>query len=139
MAASGSYRLLVEGSWGWNPPMNLSTGLQMYFQRRSTPSCKCEVYQQPGSPPHFMVLFDREDGERAREGVRREPPACSSGETGGGAHEAPSREDVLSPPTEIAGWSAAEWTQSAPGCCGSSAPGRRLEVAAELCASVYYL
>ncbi|XP_020007209.2 protein mono-ADP-ribosyltransferase PARP15 isoform X2 [Castor canadensis] len=61
MAASGSYRLLVEGSWGWNPPMNLSTGLQMYFQRRSTPSCKCEVYQQPGSPPHFMVLFDRED------------------------------------------------------------------------------
>ncbi|KAF7484712.1 Hypothetical predicted protein [Marmota monax] len=46
---------LVEGSWGPNPPKNLSAKLQMYFQSRERSGCgEFEVHQEPGSPPRFL-------------------------------------------------------------------------------------
>ncbi|XP_007175686.2 protein mono-ADP-ribosyltransferase PARP14 [Balaenoptera acutorostrata] len=62
MAASGSFPLLVEGSWGPQPPKNLSTKLQMYFQsQKRSGGGECEVRQAPGSPPRFLVLFYPDD------------------------------------------------------------------------------
>nr|XP_031536359.1 protein mono-ADP-ribosyltransferase PARP14 isoform X2 [Vicugna pacos] len=62
MAASCSFPLLVEGSWGPSPPKNLSTKLQMYFQSpRKSGGGECEVRQEPGSPTRFLVLFDSND------------------------------------------------------------------------------
>ncbi|XP_014635277.1 PREDICTED: poly [ADP-ribose] polymerase 14-like [Ceratotherium simum simum] len=62
MAAPGPFPLLVEGSWGPDPPKNLVTKLQMYFQSpRRSGGGECEVRQQPGSPPRFLVLFSPED------------------------------------------------------------------------------
>ncbi|XP_014685027.2 protein mono-ADP-ribosyltransferase PARP14 [Equus asinus] len=62
MAASGPFPLLVEGSWGPDPPKNLVTKLQMYFQsRKRSGGGECEVRQEPGSPPRFLVLFFPED------------------------------------------------------------------------------
>ncbi|XP_046313880.1 protein mono-ADP-ribosyltransferase PARP14 [Marmota monax] len=66
MAASRSFPLLVEGSWGPDPPKNLSTKLQMYFQsRKRSGGGECEVRQEPGSPPRFLVLFFPEDVRQA--------------------------------------------------------------------------
>ncbi|XP_023372064.1 poly [ADP-ribose] polymerase 14 [Otolemur garnettii] len=62
MAESGSFPLLVEGSWGPYPPKNLSTKLQMYFQSsKRSGGGECEVRQDPGSPSRFLVLFHPED------------------------------------------------------------------------------
>ncbi|XP_055982684.1 protein mono-ADP-ribosyltransferase PARP14-like [Sorex fumeus] len=62
MAAPGSFPLLVEGSWGPDPPRNLSTKLQMYFQSsRKSGGGECEVRPWPGSPGRFLVLFSPED------------------------------------------------------------------------------
>uniref|UniRef100_A0A8C6FQ35 Poly [ADP-ribose] polymerase n=1 Tax=Moschus moschiferus TaxID=68415 RepID=A0A8C6FQ35_MOSMO len=62
MAAPGSFPLLVEGSWGSQPPKNLSTKLQMYFQsRKRSGGGECEVCQVPGSSNRFLVLFYPED------------------------------------------------------------------------------
>nr|XP_045004395.1 protein mono-ADP-ribosyltransferase PARP14 [Jaculus jaculus] len=64
MQASGSdpFPLLVEGSWGPDPPKNLATKLQLYFQsRKKSGGGECEVHQQPGSPSRFLVLFFPED------------------------------------------------------------------------------
>ncbi|XP_053420842.1 protein mono-ADP-ribosyltransferase PARP14 isoform X2 [Nycticebus coucang] len=62
MAESGSFPLLVEGSWGPEPPKNLSTKLQMYFQSsKRSGGGECEVRQDPGSPSRFLVLFHPED------------------------------------------------------------------------------
>ncbi|KAM8770636.1 protein mono-ADP-ribosyltransferase PARP14 [Rhynchonycteris naso] len=60
MAASGHghFPLLVEGSWGYNPPKNLSTKLQVYFQsQKKSGGGECEVRQEPGNPARFTVLF----------------------------------------------------------------------------------
>ncbi|XP_047420875.1 protein mono-ADP-ribosyltransferase PARP14 isoform X1 [Sciurus carolinensis] len=58
MAESRSFPLLVEGSWGPDPPKNLSTKLQMYFQSpKRSGGGECEVRQESGSPPRFLVLF----------------------------------------------------------------------------------
>ncbi|XP_041529416.1 protein mono-ADP-ribosyltransferase PARP14-like [Microtus oregoni] len=63
MAASGPFPLLVEGSWGSNPPKTLIKKLQMYFQsRKKSGGGECEVVLQPGSPvASFLVLFSPED------------------------------------------------------------------------------
>ncbi|KAM9696342.1 protein mono-ADP-ribosyltransferase PARP14-like isoform 2-T2 [Dama dama] len=62
MAAAGSFPLLVEGSWGSQPPKNLSTKLQMYFQsRKRSGGGECEVCQVPGSSNRFLVLFYPDD------------------------------------------------------------------------------
>ncbi|XP_047730766.1 protein mono-ADP-ribosyltransferase PARP14 isoform X2 [Prionailurus viverrinus] len=62
MAVSGSVPLLVEGSWGPDPPKNLSTKLQMYFQSpKRSGGGECEVRQEPGRPGLFLVFFHRED------------------------------------------------------------------------------
>ncbi|XP_012584971.1 PREDICTED: poly [ADP-ribose] polymerase 14-like [Condylura cristata] len=62
MAASGSFPLLVQGSWGPDPLMNLSTEVQQYFQStKRSGGGDCEIRQEPGSPPCFKVLFFRED------------------------------------------------------------------------------
>ncbi|XP_008583378.1 PREDICTED: poly [ADP-ribose] polymerase 14 [Galeopterus variegatus] len=62
MAAAGCFPLLVEGSWGPDPPKNLSTKLQMYFQSpKRSGGGECEVHQEPGSPPRFLVLFFPDD------------------------------------------------------------------------------
>ncbi|XP_004675495.1 PREDICTED: poly [ADP-ribose] polymerase 14-like [Condylura cristata] len=62
MAASGSFPLLVQGSWGPDPLMNLCTEVQQYFQSaKRSGGGDCEIRQEPGSPPCFKVLFFRED------------------------------------------------------------------------------
>ncbi|KAG8508533.1 LOW QUALITY PROTEIN: Protein mono-ADP-ribosyltransferase PARP14 [Galemys pyrenaicus] len=62
MAAPGPFPLLVEGSWGPDPPKNLSTKLQLYFQSsKKSGGGECEIRQEPGSPPRFTVLFYPED------------------------------------------------------------------------------
>nr|XP_012635935.1 poly [ADP-ribose] polymerase 14 isoform X1 [Microcebus murinus] len=62
MAESRSFPLLVEGSWGPDPPRNLSFKLQMYFQSpKRSGGGECEVLQDPGSPSRFLVLFHPED------------------------------------------------------------------------------
>ncbi|XP_037381338.1 protein mono-ADP-ribosyltransferase PARP14-like [Talpa occidentalis] len=62
MAASGSFPLLVEGSWGPDPPKNLSTKLQLYFQSsKRSGGGECEIRREPGSPPRFTVLFFPDD------------------------------------------------------------------------------
>lgn len=64
MAAPGSFPLLVEGSWGPDPPESLPTKLQLYFQSaRRSGGGACEVLREPGSPPRFLVVFHLEDGE----------------------------------------------------------------------------
>lgn len=64
MAASGSFPLLVEGSWGPDPPKNLINKLQMYFQsRKKSGGGECEVVPEPGNPARFLVHFFPEDGE----------------------------------------------------------------------------
>ena len=84
MAAPGSFPLLVEGSWGSQPPKNLSTKLQMYFQsRKRSGGGECEVCPVPGSSNRFLVLFYPDDGERGK-GCRGEGKlGSSSGETWG--------------------------------------------------------
>ncbi|KAK7828036.1 hypothetical protein U0070_013662 [Myodes glareolus] len=62
MAASGPFPLLVEGSWGPDPPKTLINKLQTYFQsRKKSGGGECEVVLQPGSPASFLVLFSPED------------------------------------------------------------------------------
>lgn len=62
MAAPGSFPLLVEGSWGPDPPESLPTKLQLYFQSaRRSGGGACEVLREPGSPPRFLVVFHLED------------------------------------------------------------------------------
>ncbi|XP_027630021.1 protein mono-ADP-ribosyltransferase PARP14 isoform X2 [Tupaia chinensis] len=62
MAAPGSFPLIVEGSWGSDPPKNLSTKLQMYFQsQKRSGGGECEVCQEPGSQSRFLVLFFPKD------------------------------------------------------------------------------
>ncbi|XP_063577799.1 protein mono-ADP-ribosyltransferase PARP14 isoform X1 [Pongo abelii] len=62
MAVPGSFPLLVEGSWGPDPPKNLNTKLQMYFQSpKRSGGGECEVRQDPRSPSRFLVLFYPED------------------------------------------------------------------------------
>ncbi|KAK2091749.1 hypothetical protein P7K49_031033 [Saguinus oedipus] len=94
MAVPGSFPLLVEGSWGPDPPKNLSTKLQMYFQSpKRSGGGECEVRQDPESPSRFLVLFYPEDGKR-RWGTHRSPGVppssggcCSGGGQGGGADD----------------------------------------------------
>ena len=75
MAASGSFPLLVEGSWGPDPPKNLINKLQVYFQsRKKSGGGECEVVPEPGNPARFRVLFSPEDGE-GREGRGGSPRA----------------------------------------------------------------
>ncbi|ELK38095.1 Poly [ADP-ribose] polymerase 14 [Myotis davidii] len=58
MAAPGYFPLLVEGSWGPDPPKSLITKLQLYFQsQKRSGGGECEVRQEPGSPARFLVLF----------------------------------------------------------------------------------
>lgn len=58
MAAPGYFPLLVEGSWGTDPPKSLITKLQLYFQsQKRSGGGECEVRQEPGSPARFLVLF----------------------------------------------------------------------------------
>ncbi|XP_037692811.1 protein mono-ADP-ribosyltransferase PARP14 [Choloepus didactylus] len=62
MAAPDSFPLLVEGSWGPNPPKNLRTKLQVYFQStKRSGGGECVVQPEPGSPSRFLALFSRED------------------------------------------------------------------------------
>lgn len=62
MAAPGSFPLLVEGSWGPDPPKGLATKLQLYFQSpKRSGGGECEVLQEPGSPARFLVLFQPVD------------------------------------------------------------------------------
>lgn len=78
MAALGSFPLLVEGSWGPDPPKNLSAKLQMYFQSaRRSGGGECEVRQEPGTPSRFLVLFHLEDGEGCEGGGERGQPGSS--------------------------------------------------------------
>lgn len=81
MAASGPFPLLVEGTWGPDPPKNLINKLQMYFQsRKKSGGGECEVVPEPGNPARFLVLFSPEDGE-GREG-RGGSPRAGFGATG---------------------------------------------------------
>ncbi|EGV92683.1 Poly [ADP-ribose] polymerase 14 [Cricetulus griseus] len=62
MTASVSFPLLVEGSWGPDPPKTLINELQMYFQSpKKSGGGECKVVQQPKSPECFLVLFSTED------------------------------------------------------------------------------
>ncbi|XP_036098481.1 protein mono-ADP-ribosyltransferase PARP14 [Molossus molossus] len=62
MAEPGYFPLLVEGSWGPDPPKNLNTKLQMYFQsQKRSGGGECEVRPVPGSPARFLVLFHPQD------------------------------------------------------------------------------
>ncbi|CAO2631689.1 Protein mono-ADP-ribosyltransferase PARP14 [Lemmus lemmus] len=62
MAESGPFPLLVEGSWGPDPPKTLINKLQTYFQsRKKSGGGECEVVRQPGSPASFLVLFSPDD------------------------------------------------------------------------------
>nr|XP_048310114.1 protein mono-ADP-ribosyltransferase PARP14-like isoform X2 [Myodes glareolus] len=62
MAASRPFPLLVEGSWGPNPPKTLINKLQIYFQsRKNSGGGECEVVPQPGNPSSFLVLYSPED------------------------------------------------------------------------------
>ncbi|XP_063081155.1 protein mono-ADP-ribosyltransferase PARP14 isoform X2 [Cavia porcellus] len=71
MAASRAFPLLVEGSWGRDPPKNLSTKLQSYFQsrKRSGGGGECEVRRDPESLGRFLVLFS----EDVRQTVLQKP------------------------------------------------------------------
>lgn len=115
MAASRSFPLLVEGSWGPDPPKNLGTKLQMYFQsRKRSGGGECEVRQEPGSPPRFLVLFFPDDGEgRTGAGCAGSHPARSSGKTSGRGRRGSIRSDLAAPAWVVA-W-IAEWPRSAPG------------------------
>ncbi|XP_054431186.1 protein mono-ADP-ribosyltransferase PARP14 [Pteronotus mesoamericanus] len=58
MAEPGFFPLLVEGSWGPQPPKNLSAKLQMYFQsQKRSGGGECEVRPKPENPASFLVLF----------------------------------------------------------------------------------
>ncbi|CAH6792300.1 protein mono-ADP-ribosyltransferase PARP14 [Phodopus roborovskii] len=62
MAASRQFPLLVEGSWGPDPPKTLINKLQMYFQsQKKSGGGECEVVRDPGRPGCFLVLFSPED------------------------------------------------------------------------------
>ncbi|XP_049733945.1 protein mono-ADP-ribosyltransferase PARP14 [Elephas maximus indicus] len=62
MAARDSFPLLVEGSWGPDPPKNLRTKLQVYFQsRKRSGGGECVIREEPGNPLAFLALFFRED------------------------------------------------------------------------------
>lgn len=62
MAEPGYFPLLIEGSWGPDPPKNLNTKLQMYFQsQKRSGGGECEVRPVPGSPARFLVLFHPQD------------------------------------------------------------------------------
>ncbi|XP_008050991.1 poly [ADP-ribose] polymerase 14 [Carlito syrichta] len=62
MAEPCAFPLLVEGSWGPDPPKNLGTKLQKYFQSpKRSGGGECEVCQDPESPTRFLVLFFPED------------------------------------------------------------------------------
>ncbi|XP_059543633.1 protein mono-ADP-ribosyltransferase PARP14-like isoform X2 [Myotis daubentonii] len=62
MAAPGYFPLMVEGSWGPDPPKSLITKLQLYFQsQKRSGGGECEVRQEPGSLAHFLLLFNRHD------------------------------------------------------------------------------
>ncbi|XP_005875463.1 PREDICTED: poly [ADP-ribose] polymerase 14, partial [Myotis brandtii] len=62
MAAPGYFPLLVEGSWGPDPPKSLITKLQLYFQsQKRSGGGECEVRQEPGSTARFLVLFHPHD------------------------------------------------------------------------------
>lgn len=107
MAAPSFFQLLVEASWGSDPPKNLSAKLQMYFQSpKRSGGGECEVLQEPGHPARFLVLF-RENGEgrpgRRGEGTSRLFPR---GTLGTGAR---------GPSSSICGekGGVAEWRQSA--------------------------
>lgn len=83
MAAPGYFPLLVEGSWGPDPPKSLTTKLQLYFQsQKRSGGGECEVRQEPGSPARFLVLFHPLDGEGRPAGVRGDHRALPAG-TGG--------------------------------------------------------
>lgn len=74
MAAPRGFPLLVEGSWGPDPPKNLNIKLQMYFQStKRSGGGECEVHPEPGNPPRFRVLFFPEDGEDLPGGPGEEP------------------------------------------------------------------
>lgn len=86
MAEPGRFPLLVEGSWGLDPPKNLSTKLQMYFQSpKRSGGGECEVRQEPGSPARFLVLFFPDDGEPPGGWMTGGTRAFSPGRLGTGA------------------------------------------------------
>lgn len=86
MAAPGYFPLLVEGSWGTDPPKSLITKLQLYFQsQKRSGGGECEVRQEPGSPARFLVLFHPLDGEGRRGGGERRPWGSPCGDTWTGA------------------------------------------------------
>lgn len=106
MAEPGYFPLLIEGSWGPDPPKNLNTKLQMYFQsQKRSGGGECEVRPVPGSPARFLVLFHPQDGEgrlgRGREGTARSGTAR---------------------PAPAAAAGAAEWAPVRGGRCGPAAP-----------------
>ncbi|XP_069886170.1 protein mono-ADP-ribosyltransferase PARP14 isoform X2 [Dipodomys merriami] len=62
MSGAGPFPLLVEGSWGPQPPKNLTIKLQKYFQSpKRSGGGECEVRQEPGDPQRFLVLFFPDD------------------------------------------------------------------------------
>ncbi|XP_014383862.1 PREDICTED: LOW QUALITY PROTEIN: poly [ADP-ribose] polymerase 14-like, partial [Myotis brandtii] len=62
MAAPSYFPLMVEGSWGPDPPKSLITKLQLYFQsQKRSGGGECEVRQEPGSTARFLVLFHPHD------------------------------------------------------------------------------
>lgn len=83
MAAPGYFPLLVEGSWGPDPPKSLTTKLQLYFQSpKRSGGGECEVRPEPGSPARFLVLFHPHDGEGRRGGGARRPWGSPCGTPG---------------------------------------------------------
>ncbi|KAM6223949.1 protein mono-ADP-ribosyltransferase PARP14 [Rhynchocyon petersi] len=62
MALPGYFPLLVQGSWGPDPPKNLPTKLQVYFQSpKRSGGGECVVSAVPGSAATFLVVFSQED------------------------------------------------------------------------------
>ncbi|EHB00950.1 Poly [ADP-ribose] polymerase 14 [Heterocephalus glaber] len=74
MAAPRSFPLLVEGSWGPDPPKNLSTKLQLYFQspKRSGGGGECEVRRDPENPARFLVLFSEDVRQKVLQKMNHE-------------------------------------------------------------------
>lgn len=80
MAVPGSFPLRVEGSWGLDPPKNLSTKLQMYFQSaRRSGGGECEVRQEPGTATRFLAFFHLDAGEGCKGGSERDNRGLPAG------------------------------------------------------------
>ncbi|XP_075412443.1 protein mono-ADP-ribosyltransferase PARP14 [Tenrec ecaudatus] len=62
MAEPYAFPLLVQGSWGSDPPKNLRNKLLVYFQSaRRSGGGECVIRAEPGSPGAFLAIFSQRE------------------------------------------------------------------------------